>query len=271
MKHLLVATDLSSRSDRAVRRAFSLAKQLGLQTTLVSVVDSALPKDIAAKLQADITESLQNTVATHGDPTTTQIEVPIGDVVVEIGRLAKKTSADLIVLGLHRKRSFMEGLRQTTMERIVALSSGSVLLVTEPAENTYKSVLIPISYSPACSNAVKVAHKVAPTAEFTSFHALHVPFQGLTGGEDSEMEHAVRQESEAQGEAWRRAFNVSQDLPKIVIGGPAAVLYQKIQKAKPDLIAIGAHTRSGLTLHKIGAFASELVRDPPTDLLIAKA
>ena len=37
----------------------------------------------------------------------------------------------------------------------------------------------------------------------------------------------------------------------------------------PDLIALGAHTRSGLSPYTLGSFAANLVRHPPTDLLLA--
>ena len=46
MEQILVATDLSTRSDRAVDRAFALAEQHGAKLTLTHIVDSELPEEM---------------------------------------------------------------------------------------------------------------------------------------------------------------------------------------------------------------------------------
>ncbi|MEQ9246878.1 MAG: universal stress protein, partial [Nitratireductor sp.] len=45
-KQILVATDFSTRSDRAIRRATLLAKDIGARLTLVHVVDDDQPRRI---------------------------------------------------------------------------------------------------------------------------------------------------------------------------------------------------------------------------------
>ena len=50
---VLVATDLSARSDRAVERAVILAKQTGAALTILHVVDADLPSRITDRLRDD--------------------------------------------------------------------------------------------------------------------------------------------------------------------------------------------------------------------------
>ncbi|AZQ69050.1 universal stress protein [Silicimonas algicola] len=50
MKHIVVATDMSERSDRALARALSLARETGARCTVTSVVEDALPEDLANQL-----------------------------------------------------------------------------------------------------------------------------------------------------------------------------------------------------------------------------
>ena len=57
MSRILVATDLSARSDRAVERAFLLAGQAGASLTILHVVDADLPSRIADR-QADDARAL---------------------------------------------------------------------------------------------------------------------------------------------------------------------------------------------------------------------
>ena len=42
-KHILMASDLSPRSERALRRAFLLAEEFDAKLTVLSIVDSDLP------------------------------------------------------------------------------------------------------------------------------------------------------------------------------------------------------------------------------------
>ena len=59
--------------------------------------------------------------------------------------------------------------------------------------------------------------------------------------------------------------------PEIIAGSVHQVLDRMMANFKPDLLAIGAHTRSGIGMHRIGAFAAELIREPPVDLLVARS
>lgn len=270
MKKIVVAADLSERSDRAIERGLSLASASGATCTVVSIVDDANPKGLASQIRKSTEKQLRLTLDSHGGKAA-GLDVRVGDIAAGVLGLTLEHDADLLVLGLHRPRSFMDAVRETTMERIVALSRLPVLLVREPVNAPYARVLVPVSFSRECAAAVMSARAVAPNAVLSVFHALHVPFAGILGGLGSDMEKWSRNEAEDEALAWHAKYGMSGELPEVVTGGIFQVLESKMQSDEPDLLAIGAHTRSGLGFHRLGALASGLIRNPPTDLLVARS
>lgn len=59
MKQIVAATDLSERSDRAIRRAILLARQFGGEITLVHVIDDDRPAALVQSEQAKATELVE--------------------------------------------------------------------------------------------------------------------------------------------------------------------------------------------------------------------
>lgn len=274
MKSILVASDLSERSDRAVRRAIRLARNHGAACHVLHVVDDDLPADLATRWREDAATQLARFVeALDTEGTEVSQDVRIGDPLVGIPDVVSERDVDLIVLGLHRPRTFLDRLRETTMERLVQLLRKPVLLVRDPDGHDYETVLAPISFSPACSNVSRAARAVAPEARIHAFHGVHLPFSGLTGEKPGgPMSRALIAEAEAVRDTWlaKDRPGLTPDQIEIVTGSLREVMAAQLAKVRPDLIAIGAHTRFALAPHALGSFAAELVRDPPTDLLIAR-
>ena len=268
MRKIVVATDLSERSDRAVERALRLSSELNSECIVISIIDDALPESLGVELGTRTETRLRTMLDAHGG-TNALLDVRRGDVVPGVLGLAEDYDADLLVLGLHRRRDFLDAFRETTMERIVALSARPVLLVRDPVDRPYEKVLVAIDFSRACAEAVSAANRIAPGAEVASIHAYHVPFFGLTGGADTEMARAVRRETEELAAAWQKNHGVLGNVPEVVAGSFREVLERKLKSYRPQVLAIGAHTRSGIGLHKLGSSTASLMRDPPADLLVA--
>ena len=270
MKQIVVATDLSERSDRAIERALRLSLELNAACTVASVVDDSLPEELASDLKASATKRLRELLDAHKGKAA-EVDVRAGDVTAGVLGVAEEFQADLLVLGMHRRRVFMDSVRETTMERIVAMSRQPVLLVRDPVNAAYAKALVAVSYSRACASALTATGRIAPGAEVSAFHALHVPFTGLTRGDSSDFERAVRHEAEELSRDWQAANSVPGGPPEIITGSIHQVLDRMIHNVQPDLLVIGAHTRSIPGLHRIGAFAAELIRDPPVDLVVVRS
>ena len=192
MKKLLMATDLSARSDRALQRALALAHQLGATLEVIHVVSDTVPASIAAHYEASARTTIEQLLASLPSAANVKPEIAIihGHEYDAILRHAPETGAELIVLGITRHTTY-ELFRGTTAERIIRIGDLPVLLVKDPVAHDYERVLVATDNSPASRRALECAAAIAPNAEFHLLHAIHVPFKGFLG---SESQAQIRQE-----------------------------------------------------------------------------
>ena len=100
-------------------------------------------------------------------------------------------------------------------------------------------------------------------------HALHLPLGAIFKRGQADSDAAL-----SRAEAARRDFLALPGLPtlaeppEIVPGGVHQVLNFRSEELDADLVVIGAH--SGRTPDELGSYARDLMRAPPTDLLVAK-
>jgi nucleotide-binding universal stress UspA family protein len=138
---ILCATDLSPRSDEAVRRTLSLCETLGGQALLLHIVDSEVPMRLAGR-RAERAHAALSWLARQYSHLRAQPElsVRIGHPYTTIARAARAWDADLIVIGAHRTAS-AGGLTWSTAERIAHRAGRPVLVVNTDASRDYSGVM----------------------------------------------------------------------------------------------------------------------------------
>ena len=279
MKKLLVATDLSARSDRALQRALGLAHQLGATLEVVHIVNDTVPASIIEQYEASARTTIEQLLASLPSAADVKPEIAIirGHDYEEILYHAQETGAELIVLGITRHIAY-ELFRGTTAERIIRIGDLPVLLVKDPVVHDYERVLVATDNSPAAQRALECAAAIAPDAEFHLLHTVHVPFTGFLGPESqaqirqerernfkNALEKEIRAQVERLGKGGLRATFHVED------GDILSVIRDQATRLKPGLLAIGSHGRSGLRHALIGSVAGNLLSDPPVDVLVTKA
>ncbi|TNF22143.1 MAG: universal stress protein [Rhodobacteraceae bacterium] len=272
MKHLLVASDLSARSDRALERAVQLARAHGARLTVAHTVDEDMPAAVAEAQQAAAREALGRALETLG-ATDAEVLVQTGSVVPAILALAERIEANLMVVGTHKPRPFWDVFSGTTVERFVRAVERPVLLVNDPVEGPWRSVLCGIDLSPACVAAGNLAADLAPEAEMATFHAVHVPYLGVLGPRDHAGEIApFVKDAQNRIDAWWPQAGLSERLPKPEIRAQSVhVAFDQARRAaKAELFALGAHGRAALAPTKLGGFTETLIREPACDMLIVR-
>ncbi len=275
MKHILVATDLSPRSDRAVERAFRLAADSGSGLTVATITDDAMPARLVEIMSAE-TESHLKAHCDHLSEATGAAYTSVvrqGDASTALPEIAGEVGADLIVLGLHRKRPMFDSIRETTLERVVRLSAQPVLLVREMADEPYTSIMAATDFSPASTAAINAAHRIAPAADIHAVHVVHVPVSIRTETDPrADIGIGFIRDAEDSRDRWMDVSPLPANMPppEIKTGGLSSVFDGEIATRRPDLIAVGAHARFSLTHPMLGSFARALLREPPTDIVIAK-
>lgn len=278
MKTICMATDLSPGADRAAVRAATLARAFGARLELLRVLpeDTEVDSRVAAREElSDVCRALG-----HLDDLSWQAEVRCGAPVETLAQWCAERSADLIVMGPHDNTRAFDRLRDTTLEALVREVGCPALLVREPGHRPYRRLICAVDFSPAALAATQLAVQIAPEALTSLVHAVQIPYHASVGAPGSLGEMPTMMDplpfiadAEARAKDWRTGLPPALANHPIAIeqGAVLNVLARKIGAEAPDLLAVGAHGRTGAVDRLLGSLAADLIRDPPCDLLVAPA
>lgn len=274
--HILVATDLSHRSDVAVERAAALAERFAAELTILHVVEEDQPYRMFEAEKALARAVLEKQVQGLAAGLSVDLLVKTGDPFEQIGRVASEGDFDLIVIGRHRKRILRDLFVGTTAERVVWHGTHPVLLVKAASTAPYQRVAIAVDGSEPCAEALRVAKALDFTngARVRVVHA-HEPFaktmlaghgnaQAVWDHVDSELASARRNmikflEDHGHGDLASTIY--------IDDGAPIDVLRSFIEDSGSDLLVMGTHGRSGIGRLVLGSVAEEALRTLEIDIL----
>lgn len=133
MKRLLVATDLSPRSDRALNRALALSDELKTQLVILHVVDEELPSSVADRHKEEAESAIDQHLDSFPDLRRKDVarKVVFGTEFRHILKEAEGSGADLIILGTHRDPSLRDLFLGTTVERVIRRGNVPVLVARD--------------------------------------------------------------------------------------------------------------------------------------------
>jgi nucleotide-binding universal stress UspA family protein len=279
MKRLLLATDLSSRADRALTRAVRLARQHQAELRVLSVVEGDRPANLVDAERAEAERVVSGRLQTAGDAKpSSSISVVAGKPFVEILREAASWPADLVVIGMHQADVLQDMFRGTTAERIIREGHIPTLVVRKDAAEDYRRIVVGIDFSVHALRAAQCAFRLAPEAEFHLVHSFLSPFPHfLYGGVRAEarevhtqaMDRAVNEELTA---FVARFGDQVPPLNRLVVNGMAQeVLLASASQLDADLLVAGTHGRAGIAHAALGSVAEDLLLQAPCDVLVAKA
>lgn len=278
---LLCATDLSSRSDRALRRAGRLAREAGAELVLLSVVDDDQPTRLVVSEQREVAILLAEQSRTMHElqGLEPRLRVEAGDAFDAIIHVADAEDADLVIMGEHRKRLLLDVFVGTTIERVMRLGHRPVLMASGPAERTYRRILAAVDMSDSAAYALRTAQRLGflKHAVLTVFHAFEHPGPGkllLPNVPDEAIQEAVdatAAERRTALAAFLRDINIDlgERLPQMVLeeGSPAPALRHTVARLSPDLVIVGTRNRSALGRLMLGSVAEEALRTLDRDVL----
>ncbi|MEO1329970.1 MAG: universal stress protein [Pseudomonadota bacterium] len=272
MDRILIASDLSIRSERPLRRAFKLAERDGAELTIAHIVDEDLPEEMARRMLEEGGAELGRLAASiSAHPHTIRVEV--GDPLTRLHEIADEIDADLLVLGRHRPRPLADMFGGTTLERLVRGGRRPILLVVDAVDHAYERPVCGLDASPACVAAAEMAAALAPGARISTFHSVHVPFRGYLAPHGSPEEIAPFLEAaRREMAAWLAEAGLPEacDPPVLTATGLSGALSAAMARSKADLLAVGAHGRWTLSLSSLGGFTEGLLRDPPCDMVVVR-
>lgn len=140
LKKILVPTDFSEHSAKAMLYGAELAKKFGAELHLMHAVEQTplmygegayVPPETEAEIEAAATEQLESLVADAGDDVTVVRRVEHGHPFVETVRYAKENDIGLIVLGTHGRGAIAHMLLGSVAEKVVRKAPCPVLTVRD--------------------------------------------------------------------------------------------------------------------------------------------
>lgn len=278
ISRILVATDLSARSDRAVERAFLLAGQAGASLTILHVVDADLPSRIADRQADDARALITDHLASLPDAKAIgcDIRIVFGKDHCDILDAADSLPADLIGLGLHHNET-RELFRGTTAERVIRGSAAPVPLGKSRPRAPCRRAIVAVDLSECSRPTVEFAARLIPDGELHLLHAFDTPYRAFLTGDEIRREvsqtHAEQMERFVSREcaALQSALAPPAGLFQVVRQGEVRqVLVEQVERLRPDLLVVGTHGRSGIARAMLGSVAEDLLSHPPRDVLAVR-
>lgn len=280
-RRVLLATNLTSRCDRATERAAFLARSLQAELHVVHVV-TADPPPVPTGIEAD--RYTRRWPDPHHEaarllrrdlrPETLGAKVHLESgaaPAAAILAVCQREGCDLIVLGETRDR-LLGPLLESVTEQVVRKAPVSVLAVRDRCHGPYRDLLVGTDFTDEAAQSLVAAAGWFPDATITVLHAHNLPYSHLTG-EASASEESAR--------LLTQLHHVLESLPVstdrrsamrcvVASGAPEAMLRQHIVLNDTDLTVIGAHPR-GLLFDTIVGNTRRILDAIPGDVLVVRA
>lgn len=281
LARILLATDLSARSDRALDRAVALARETGAALNVLHVsepdglgrmaVDERL-RLAERHLLADLPDEVLAEAAAPSSPFTIRTRVEDGDAADTILRIAENEGFDLIVTGLARNEPMGRLLLGDTVDRLLRRSSVPVLVVRRRPKRPYRQMLIATDLSGPARHATETALTLLPDLPATVIHAFDTPFHHLSSDRTAHI-HAL-------GETAAHRLNDALDalavpasrvagLTRIVLPGPAdEAVAAELAREPSDLVVLGTRGQGVVAEAVLGSVAKRILATVDEDVLV---
>jgi nucleotide-binding universal stress UspA family protein len=279
MNRILLATDFSTRSDRALLRATLIARRVGAKLTLVHAVDGDRPERLTAAERDEAESVLEETALTlrTADHVEADAVIRVDDVHSGILDAAEEIGADLIILGPHRSR-LRDAFTGTTVERVVRRSRFPLLVAVQPPSGAYQRTLLALDFDEASKSAARAALRMGifEHMDVVVMHAFDTPAEGMLR---RSLETAEAIDDYVAAEGGRAAERLHElvralGLPPsdrriaAINGTPARSILEAALREEAQLIVLGTNQRKGFERLLIGSVTEAVIREAQRDVLI---
>jgi len=279
MKKIMLATDFSERSDRALRRATLLARQFGGTLSIVHVVDDDQPRrivDSERNVASELLRELHNTLQ-KVDGISSKTRVMLADPFAGIARAAEEEAPDLLVIGSHRRQALRDVFVGTTAERTIRSVDCPVLMVNAPPVGSYRHVMLTTDMSEGAENAVRacVALGLVSQADVSFLYVYDAPATRLAMSHTVATDDREAYREEQRQEAAkilarfvkRTGMRSSRQLVRFGLRTTADEILEATREEEANLIVLGTEGRSGVAKFFLGSVAESVLRSADRDVL----
>lgn len=288
---ILLATDLSTGSERALERAVWLATSWQARLTILHVFrESPDPASLTAQAHAlpswqrppdavsiakqRIRQGLHTDVGAAVEKASVLVEE--GEPAEVIERVAIAEGSELVVTGIAHESPFANQpvILGKTLERLLRRSPAPILIVRNRVRASYEHILVATDFSDVSRHALQAALRFFPLRRLRLLHAFEAPYTGLV----SEPAAYNRSYGEARArdlEGFLDSIFLSSDLrsridPLIEYGRAAQLISQYVRDHSADLVVLGTHGRGAVLESLIGSTAKNILATLTCDALVVR-
>ena len=278
--HILAATDFSTRSHRALRRAGLLARERKAELTLVHVLEDDHPRSMVGLERRGASKFLNDQINSLPELRGVRCRflLATGAAFDGILKTAKISSADLIVMGSHRKQLLRDVFVGTTIERVIRIGSYPVLMVNQAVDHPYEKVLLATDMSEVSAWAIRIGEALGmgDKANLTLVHAFSalatdkMILVDASANSTNAYVDAERLRANAELSVFIEAnrFSAQKWSRHVELGAPFEVISRVVQEKMPDLLILGTHGRSRIVKFFLGSVTEEVLRALDVDILV---
>ena len=278
---ILLATDLSSRCDRAMQRALQLSKLWKSRLIILNVIEPEHPTghsdlgDLPSwRRPADPRQVAQDQIrrqfgeSAHG----AKVRVVEGEPVSAIEAAAREVGADLIVAGVARDEKFGRYVLGSTVDQL-ARRTPVPLLIVKSRVWPYEEILVATDFSEPSQEALIAADRFFPTAPLTALHGWEVPFAGFLDKPDFRDQWKEHEQKGCQDFIQRSKLSLEARARVRVLvehGCPEVLVRQYMLDREVDLVVVGTHGGGGVFDKRLGGTAKRILEYAPADVLLIR-
>lgn len=275
----MVATDFSTRSDRAIRRATLLAKTSDATVTLVHVVDNDQPDRVVRAEEAMAVSLLREQAASlrEIDAVACGHRVVLGDPFEALVRVAAELRPDLLVVGPHRRQTLRDVFVGTTAERTIRSSIQPVLMANGVPVQTYRRVLVAVDLTDCAADVVRCVAELGfdKHTEVLMTHVFETPGASPLATASMtavDVKDYLMEEQERAARALAKflrdqGFVPTGQIPQRCDGTIAKTILAIARETLANLVVVGTRGRTGVSKLLLGSVAEEVLRSANCDVL----
>ena len=280
LKKILLPTDFSEASMKAVDQACTVGKAYGSEIMLLHVIPEIAGSPVAIdSLQRAALAQLSQIEATIAEKKIGPVRksVVTGSPFDQIIRHADAHDVNVVLMGNGSKGAEEKYQLGITAEKVIRKSSRPVWVVKEGNTAKIDTILCPVDFSPAAQRALRNAVSLSRTFN-AKLNILTVieNLSNLYPGRpliEPEAQGTYSRDQEEQFKRFVRDFDFSGlSSEKIVVHGvPHEEIIRFARQAGSRLMVLGSEGRTGLARILLGSVADKVVRELPCSVITVKA
>lgn len=287
LKHILVATDLSPYARNAAERAAYLSKAQQASLDLLYVANPA-PFERLKQLVVPDDDLLKRVLDSAGEKIhalaamlfqrydiSAGVQVASGSVTTEITRVVQDKHSSLLVCGARGQSVARRLLLGSTVQKMLSRMPCPLLVVKPAPRDAYRTVLVPVDFSPVSLRAIALARRIAPQAEIILLHVYEAPFESsvrfahIDHDTLTHYRNVIRKDAVTQLAALSNAAGMPDARQIVVHGDPGWRIAEQEQELECDLIVVGKQGTSALEELLVGSVTKHVLSESQCDVLVS--